>query len=195
LGCIRFGKCWFSGRQATRCGRHPAPHTRSASLQRLSRSDLRLRPWLLLVARRSNSGGAGSTVLRCSKPVTSCRSGRASVSVRPASRRLSRSHNRARVLAADTLPRGCPERDVVLAISGAGIRSGVASCFRAGGGVGLAASPARPARPSTRARYSSALSKSTGVWRRRVVAAYRAAVPIGGDRAGVHVVALWVRVC
>jgi hypothetical protein len=25
-----------------------------------------------------------------------------------------------------------------------------------------------------------------------VVAAYRAAVPIGGDRAGVHVVALWV---
>ena len=28
-----------------------------------------------------------------------------------------------------------------------------------------------------------------------VVAAYRAAVPIGGDRAGVHVVALWVRVC
>ena len=28
-----------------------------------------------------------------------------------------------------------------------------------------------------------------------VVAAYRAAVPIGGDRAGVHVVALWVGVC
>jgi hypothetical protein len=44
----------------------PVPHTRSASVRRLS-IGLAAGPWLLLVARRSNAGGAWSTVLRLLK--------------------------------------------------------------------------------------------------------------------------------